>query len=229
MIPWAEDPPNKHKRIWISSLGAGMSPILQNAVVPASKLSDGTKSPPMPHPEVDDVVDNPDLQPSYFPDLDARPGTNRNWQSVEVPFRDTARLRSFCKKNDVSAISVFQAAWAMVLRCYLGNASVCFASYSSNVSEEVDSFWEPHLDLSICQIDFASAFSVSDLLKRVWTRHLRSSPQPQESPSSVYEPHHSDVLPVNTCLVYREDGDGDWSAMDRPAIRNYTSGGFEEV
>lgn len=174
------------------------------------------------------MVDHPDLLPSYFPCLDARPGTNRDWQSVEVSFRDTARLRSVCKDNDVSTISVFQAAWAMVLRCYLGNASVCFASYSSTIAEEVDNFWEPHLDLSICQIDFASAFSVSDLFKGVLTRHLRSSPQPQKSPSSVYESHHSDILPINTYLVYREDRDGDWSAMDRPAIRNYTSSGFEE-
>lgn len=93
--------------------GVNMTPILQNSAAASSLLSDSMTD--MPYSNVDDVGDESNLPPSCFPCLDARPGSKESWQFVEVAFRDIVHLRSFCKEYKVSAISVFQVAWALVL------------------------------------------------------------------------------------------------------------------
>lgn len=63
---------------------------------------------------------------SHFPPLDAYPAPNKDWQYVEVPPCDQVRLDKLCKKHVISALNIYQTAWALVLRCYIGSNSVYF-------------------------------------------------------------------------------------------------------
>lgn len=203
-----KNPLNKFECVLIVFLDAGISIVLEHVVVALDGMIDMT----MPCSNVDEVECNTDLPPSYFPCLDARPGIKGIGQAVEVPFRDIIRLRSFCRENEVSAICVFQVAWALVLRCYLGNPCVCFAS---NRAEDADT----QSNISVCQVDFGPAISVLDALRGVVTRHFRSSPQPSINATSFQESEHlEDTLPFNTCMLCREDENQDRSAVDRSAI-----------
>ena len=179
--------------------------------------------------KVDDMEVNPDLPPSYFPCLDARPGTKRSWRSVEVPFRDINRLRFFCEENRISALTVFQTAWSLVLRCYLGDPSVCFAYKSCNRAEDAESSLKLNPGISICQVDFRAANFISDVLRGVVTRYLQSPFQQPNSPSSFREAEHSDKPSLNSCLAYRDDGIQGWSALHRPVTWVCIDNGFQEV
>lgn len=165
----------------------------------------------MLHPQVGDTKDHNDLPHSYFPCLDSRSGQQRSWQSIEVPFKDAVCVQSFCREHNVSSLSIFQAAWAMVLRCYLGSPSVCFASNSSEIAKDAN-----RATVSVCQMEFAEATSMLDVLKGMHTKCLSSPSQPWQTQSSIRErPDVQDILPMNTSLVYREDG---WSTMHRLAV-----------
>lgn len=155
----------------------------------------------IPHPQVGDTEDHNDLPHSYFPCLDSKPGQDRAWQSSEVPFKDADRVQSFCREHHVSSLSFFQAAWAMVLRCYLGSPSVCFTSNSSNIAELANS-----ATVSVCQMEFAETTSMLGVLKAVHTKYLSSPSQSLQTQSRIHEqPDIPDNLPMNTSLVHRED------------------------
>ena len=176
----------------------------------------------MLRPHVGDTADYNHLPHSYFPCLDSRPGENRAWQSSEVPFNDAVRVRSFCKEYNVSSLVVFQTAWAMVLRCYLGSPAVCFASNSSEVPDDANS-----TTVSVCEVAFTKATSILDVLRGAYTKYFPSPFQPLQTQSSIHEqPESLDILPMNTSLIHREDNR---SMMDRPAIPKSTLTGLENV
>lgn len=177
--------------------------------------------PSMLHPQVGDTEYHNDLPHSYFPCLDPRPGQNGAWQSTEVPFKDVLRLQSFCREHNVSCLSLFQAAWALVLRCYLGSPSVCFASDSSDMAEDANG-----TTVSVCRIAFSETSSILDILKGLYTKCFPSSSEPSLQSSVHAQPDVLDSLPMNTSLVYREDNR---SMLHRPANAEYTLRGLKSV
>lgn len=195
-----------------------MSATLTEEVLSTLKQRDSTNGPPVLRLEADTSELHESLPPSYFPCLDARPGIKGALQSTEVSFRDINRLRSFCRNNYVSSLSVFHAAWALVLRCYLGNLSVCFACKSSQLAENgEEKLAINHFD-DVCQVEVGDATTILDILKKF------CKSQQAETQSSIYEPSRgSDVLPMNTSLVYREVGQQDWSGMGGLAVQEYAS------
>ena len=172
-------------------------------------------------PQVGDAEHHNDLPHSYFPCLDSRPGQNGAWQSTEVPFKDAVRVQLFCREHNVSCLSLFQAAWAVVLRCYLGSPSVCFASDSSEMAEDANG-----TTVSVCRMEFTETSSILDLLKRVYTKCFPSPSEPSLQSSVHAQPDVLDSLPMNTSLVYREDNR---SMLHRPAIAEYTLRGLKNV
>ena len=213
-----------------------MSATLQEEMTSTSKRSGRTKGTSMLHlkggktDEDEDLeLSYQDLPQSYFPCLDSKAGINRGFQSTEVPFRDTPRLRSFCTENDVSSLSVFQVAWALVLRCYLGNPSVCFA-YSSCENPDAEEISKSPSTVSVCQVDFGATTSLLDVLKGAHKKHAQSSSPPSKFHASFHQPSiGSDLLPINTALVYREEKQRDWLGVVGPVDENYASNGLNNV
>ena len=161
--------------------------------------------------------------PSLFPCLDSKPGSNSSWQSTEVPFKDVDILQSYCTRNEVSALAVFQIAWAFVLRCYLNNSSVCFI-YSSSKREDGEDTIRSSSNRSVCQIDFEAGNSVFDIIRRASMQRTRTLPHPLKSQPYVSEQSSSlETLSVNTSLVYLEENQQDWSGVVRSTIKRDTS------
>lgn len=161
------------------------------------------------------------IPPSYFPCLDSRPGMQGAWQSTEVSFRDVNWLRAFCQDKHVSSLSVFQAAWALVLQCYLGNPKLCFACESSVLAEDAGENLGADDFVGICQADIGERTSALDIMK---------GPCLQKTQCSIGERGtDSRAFPINTSLVLRKVRQQAWTGMDGIATRDHTSIGLDNV
>ena len=161
---------------------------------------------------------------SLFPCLDSRPGSNSSWQSTEVPFKDVDSLQSYCTRNEVSVSTVFQTAWAFVLRCYLNNSSVCFIYSSSKGENHADSALRSPSNRSVCQVDFEAGVSVIDIVRRASMQCVGVTSRPLKSQPFIDEQSNNlETLSVNTSLVYREENQRDWSGVVRSTIENEAS------
>ena len=161
---------------------------------------------------------------SLFPCLDSRPGSNSNWQSTEVPFKDVDSLQSYCTRNEVSALAVFQTAWAFVLRCYLNNSSVGFVYSSSKRENGAENALRSPSNRSVCQVDFEAGIPVFDILRRASMQCIGIPSRPLKSQPFIDEQSNNlETLSVNTSLVYREESQQDWSGVVRSTIKNEAS------
>lgn len=175
----------------------------------------------------DDIDGFAELPPSIFPCLDARPGRGQSWQSVEVPFEDALSLTSYCHQNHVSSLAVLQAAWALVLRCYIGNASVCFASRTvERPAMSSKSSTESSAD-TICKVDIDGELSALELIKGTRTIKHRSHPQ-LEGLSPARQPETPEHL-VNTMLLFQESEEQDWQGDDRQDPAEWADRGLVDV
>ena len=163
--------------------------------------------------------DQQGFPPSLFPCLDSRPGSNSSWQSTEVPFKDINSLQSYCTRNGVSPLAVFQTAWAFVLRCYLNDTSVCFIYSSSERENGIDDALRSPSNRSVCQVKFEAGISVIDILKRARMQCIGIPSRPLNSQAFIGEQSNSlETLAANTSLVYREETQQDWSGVVRSTI-----------
>lgn len=155
---------------------------------------------------VQDVEALFDLPPSNFPCLDASPGASTLWQSTEIPFRNVILLQSFCTQYNVSSFSVWQAAWALVLRCYLGNPSVCFACEVSKGPAGIEKSMLPNMvDGLICKADIEAKVSAIDLLNRMRVIKHNSSSQSARAPlHPSLQFSGCSAPPANTLLLFHE-------------------------
>lgn len=172
-----------------------------------------------------------DLPPSNFPCLDANPGASTVWQSTEIPFRDLTLLQSFCIEYNVSPLSVWQAAWALVLRCYLANQSVCFACEVSKEAADADqSLLSNTSDDLLCKAEIEAEVPVIDLLRGMKTiKHNPSSHLARASLSCVGLSLGLAILPANTLLIFHEHERQDWLQDQKRGSRDGSDGGLVDV
>ncbi|KAL8829965.1 MAG: hypothetical protein Q9170_005952 [Blastenia crenularia] len=160
---------------------------------------------------VQDIEALIDLPPTHFPCLDAKPGTNPSWQSTEIPFRHFTALQSFCDQYKVSSSSVLQTAWALLLRSYVGNPSVCFACQVHEAAAGTGKLLLQEPVDGICKVEIDGEVPAMELVKT--TRVTRSSFSP-------YQSSYLDTLPANTLLLLREDKEHDWLSVEGRECRD---------
>ncbi|KAH6953445.1 hypothetical protein DER45DRAFT_380302 [Fusarium avenaceum] len=71
------------------------------------------------------------VKPCVFP-RDPAATVDYEARGPVVPFHDGQRLSRFCQEQAVTHAMFMQAAWALVLRKYTGNSTVCFGSVRSD-------------------------------------------------------------------------------------------------
>lgn len=67
-----------------------------------------------------------DREQCIFPTLNDNVEGPNERHDVEVIKLDLISLNKFCQEHDLKLVTIFQAAWALVLRCYTGLDDVCF-------------------------------------------------------------------------------------------------------
>ncbi|KAE8351820.1 hypothetical protein BDV28DRAFT_149612 [Aspergillus coremiiformis] len=91
--------------------------------------------------------------PCHFPALSTAFPSESG--SVPVPLSNiTPRIQSFCEETEISVSTVVQVAWALVLRAYTGQDSVCFGDV------DIES-----TGVSIVRVDVSDTVTISDVLQ----------------------------------------------------------------
>ncbi|KAL8870782.1 MAG: hypothetical protein Q9174_003249 [Haloplaca sp. 1 TL-2023] len=175
-----------------------------------------TSVPPTIHLEPEDVENLRILPPSIFPGLDSRPGEGEQWQSTHIPFRDAVTLHAFCAQNDISAQSVVQAAWALLLRCYIGNPSVCFACSSIEIASNDEGSAASETTAGVCTTVVGGDQPVIDIIRGLKCRKYDAGLRLRTGPDAPKSLGHEKVLPANTALAFRHDQNRDWLDTHQP-------------
>lgn len=149
------------------------------------------------------------LQPQacFFPilDLTLGPSEDNNWQAVEVPIHNISPLTLLCKEHEVSPLTVFKLAWALVLQCYAGSNSPTFGHLTLSASESNGNLESPCAlgYIRSCHVELEEAGSVIEVL-----RAIQAMPLENEStrlfPSSDNKSKRSALY--NTALRFQEVG-----------------------
>ena len=160
---------------------------------------------------------------SYFPPLDARSVPGKAWQGVEVPFRNIHLLRTWCEKRRVQPVVVFQAAWALVLKCYTGDSHVVFSVDSvreHDILSNVDGADGLALGL---RVDLEECKTSWDLINHVRTEAAVSFPAHPVSNGPGLHRSNGVVptFPANTCLLYRESEKGIWPGPEGSRLQHH--------
>ncbi len=147
-----------------------------------------------------------DYEPCNFPTLEGQQSSPHT-KSVGVAIGMPDELRNVCRSNGVTPANLMQAAWALVLRAYTGNDSVCFGYLSSGrevAVEEVDEIAGPFITMMISRIDLASHKTVHDVALAIQSDYVeglqyRGCSIPEAFRSLGISPDHA----FNTGMSYR--------------------------
>ncbi len=118
------------------------------------------------------------IEPCSFPALgDSRDGF-RELLTLELKLQDIAPLKTFCSKKGVTLSNVLQLVWALVLRAYTCNDSVCFGYLTSgrNVSLlNIESAVGLFISMLVCRIDCSQNIMVSQALEQIRDDYAQST------------------------------------------------------
>ena len=90
--------------------------------------------------------------------------------SVDVPNVDAGEMHAFCAKWEVTATTVIQTAWAIVLHRYTGSTSPCFGNLASGRDAPVEGaadMFGPLMCLLPCRVELGKSQTVIDTVRRV--------------------------------------------------------------
>jgi amino acid adenylation domain-containing protein/non-ribosomal peptide synthase protein (TIGR01720 family) len=117
------------------------------------------------------------VQPCLFPGREAVASEQTRDFVVAVPGLDASGIHDFCTKWEVTAASVIQTAWALVLHHYTGSASPCFGDLASGRHVPVDrvgDMFGPVIDLIPYCVHLRGDQSVIATLREVQTDFVNS-------------------------------------------------------
>lgn len=180
--------------------------------------------------DVQDLDASLDLPPTIIPCLDARPGANAVWQSTEIPFKDATALQSFCRRYNVSSLSILQAAWALVLRCYVGNPSICFACEIFKEAADNGKYTLPNVMDGICKAEIDGEIPVMEMVRGM--RMIKHSSHSQSSGPQLFPRQHltsPEALLTNSLIRFREDIGQDLLEAERQDCMDWDSHGSTDV
>lgn len=168
-----------------------------------------------------------DLPHSYFPCLDSRPGAGKTWQGTEVPYNDINLLHARCKHHSIDPVSVFQAAWALVLNCYLGDQHVCFAFDCIQERHHTNKFDQSNSSISWGQAHLGQCTTSLDLLRHVHIRSKRLLPHSANAFVGYGSDSRRLKLPANTCLLYRKSNQEVWLGLEESTLEQRVDQGYD--
>ncbi|KAL9124403.1 MAG: hypothetical protein Q9217_006262, partial [Psora testacea] len=167
-----------------------------------------------------------DLPHSYFPCLDSRPGASKTWQGTEVPFKDISLLQMRCQHQNVDSVSVFQAAWALVLKCYLGDPHVSFAFDCIRDCDDPSKLDHLTSTISWGEARLDQCTTSLGLLRHVHTRNEWLPPHSAGGPVGYGPDSRRLGSPANTCLLYRKTNQEVWTGLEESTLQQYVDQGL---
>jgi NRPS condensation-like uncharacterized protein len=155
-----------------------------------------------------------DVDPCFLPVVSDNDSFSHSVGPVQVPDMQTAKLREFCAASDVTAATVIQVAWALVLRRYVGTNRPCFGNLRSGRDVPVnraDRILGPLIGMVPCRVDLNKSQTVLETLQTMQNDYVNSVPHQHFPLAAIHRALGLGASALfNTALSFQrvvEDGD----------------------
>ncbi|PKX89955.1 acetyl-CoA synthetase-like protein [Aspergillus novofumigatus IBT 16806] len=100
-------------------------------------------------------------------------------RTVEVDIDGAAELEQFCAQEGVTVSTVFQFAWALVLRCFAQTGDVCFGYLTAGRDIALDDLEDavgPYINTLVTRVHFGRGQAVREELQAILNDFIKNSP-----------------------------------------------------
>ncbi|KAI9903483.1 hypothetical protein N3K66_000012 [Trichothecium roseum] len=118
------------------------------------------------------------VQPCFFPSAERDVQSSGNLE-IHVPNLDGEKIHSFCTEWEVTAASVLQVAWALVLQVYTGSSAPCIGTLTSGRDIDihgVGDMFGPLIGMTPCRVRLDGDRSLLEILREVQADYISSMP-----------------------------------------------------
>lgn len=126
--------------------------------------------------------------------------------AVTTVLNDASALREICQTYEITAATVFQLAWAIILSLYVDSDQVCFGYLSSGRDipiDNVDTLVGPMINMMIGYIGLNRAVPVIDALRRIQTQFIEGFEHQRASLGDIQHALQASQSLFNTTMSYR--------------------------
>ena len=119
------------------------------------------------------------LVPCHFPILNDDVPELNELHEVKISLEETWRLHNFCRKYNLTPASVFQTAWAFVLKAYTNMNDVCFGYLSAGRDAPIPDIGDTvgvYINMLVCRLRIDSTKKVVQLVEEVQAMFLEALP-----------------------------------------------------
>ncbi|KAF3490821.1 nonribosomal peptide synthase [Arthroderma uncinatum] len=119
------------------------------------------------------------LKPSQLPRLNSQPNAEKQLRTTHVIFNRYPELQALCEQQKVTMANVMHAAWAVVLRAYIGSDDVCFGYLSAGRDAPVNGIQDTigaFINMLCCRVQFSPNASFLEIFRKVQDDYLDSLP-----------------------------------------------------
>jgi hypothetical protein len=98
-------------------------------------------------------------------------------QSVDINIGAASNIRSFCNQHQLTLPSLFQVAWGLVLRYYVGSDNVCFGYLNSGRDipiPQIEDAVGPFINVLVCRMDLSSETLLTQTLRENQIAYISS-------------------------------------------------------
>jgi amino acid adenylation domain-containing protein/non-ribosomal peptide synthase protein (TIGR01720 family) len=155
------------------------------------------------------------VEPCFLPSTASNDRSQNNSPElhVKVPGIDTASIRAFCKEWEVTAATVVQVAWALVLSRFAGTETPCFGNLSSGRDvpiEQADRIFGPMIAMMPCRVVLDRSQTVLDTLQSIQGDYLASLPHQHTQLAAIHRALGLGTTALfNTVVSFQRTGEAD--------------------
>ena len=111
------------------------------------------------------------MQPCLFPSLSIDHDQSRTYEvgRINLRYMNKADLHSFCQANKITPATVFQVAWALVLRVYARTDDTCFGFLTSGRDLPIPGMSDavgPFINMLVCRVRFTKDTDIRNVLEQ---------------------------------------------------------------
>ncbi|KAF7512378.1 hypothetical protein GJ744_001946 [Endocarpon pusillum] len=144
-----------------------------------------------------------DLVPCHFPTLNDDISQPNELHELRLEIDQTSKLKNFCRAHNLTPASVFQAAWALVLKAYTGTDDVCFGYLSAGRDAPVLNIGETigvYINMLVCRLKLDPKANVTSLVEGVQSAFLEGLPHQNISLAEIQHGLQTKEALFNTVL-----------------------------
>ena len=119
------------------------------------------------------------LRPCYFPSSPQTSSKQKELHSLWMEFDQFGDIQKLSERNSVTFSNIMLAAWAMVLRTYMGTSDICYGYLTSGRNIPVEGIQNAvgaFINMLVARVDVSSSSMVMDVFRKVQDDFINAIP-----------------------------------------------------